>query len=135
MASVERSYPPKFIKTKLGITEKESEIAKEFNKYFNSVGTALANKIPTFTKDVSEYLPQCNASMKHKELFFQKFEKAFKALKRNKASTCYALNSNIIFDVYDSIKVILFKNFKAFLEEAVFPEKLKIAKVIPIFKK
>ena len=131
MASVERSYPPKFIKTKLGITEKESEIAKEFNKYFNSVGTALANKIPTVTKDVSEYLPQCNASMKHKE----KFEKAFKALKRNKASACYALNSNIIFDVCDSIKVILFKNFKAFLEEAVFPEKLKIAKVIPIFKK
>ena len=38
-------------------------------------------------------------------------------------------------DVYDSIKVILFKIFKASLEEAVFPEKLKIAKVIPVYKK
>ena len=38
-------------------------------------------------------------------------------------------------DVYDSIKVILFKIFKASLDEAVFPEKLKIAKVIPVFKK
>ena len=38
-------------------------------------------------------------------------------------------------DVYDSIKVILFKIFKPSLEEAVFPEKLKIAKVIPVFKK
>ena len=39
---------------------------------------------------------------------------------------------NIIVDVYNSIEVILFKTFKASLEEAVFPEKLKI---IPVFKK
>ena len=40
-------------------------------------------------------------------------------------------------DVYDSIKVILFKMFKISLEEAVFSEKLKIkiTKVIPLFKK
>ena len=34
----------KGIKTKQGITEKEIEIAEEFNKYFTSVGTALASK-------------------------------------------------------------------------------------------
>ena len=49
--------------------------------------------------------------MEHKELSFQEFEKAFK-----------------------DIEVILVKIFKAYLEEAVFPEKLKIAKVIPVFK-
>ena len=38
-------------------------------------------------------------------------------------------------DVYNSIKVILFKIFKASLEEAVFPEKIKTAEVIPVFKK
>ena len=125
---------PKAIKTKQGITEKEIEIAKEFNKYFTSVGTALASKIPVVTKDLSEYLPQCNASMEHKELSFQEFEKAFKTLKRNKAIGDDGLSGNIIMDVYDSIKVILFKIFKASLEEAVFREKLKIAKVIPVFK-
>ena len=56
-------------------------------------------------------------------------------LKRNKAIGYDGLSGNIIMDVYDSIKVILFKIFKASLEEAVFPEKLKIAKVIPVFKK
>ena len=45
------------------MTEKEIEIAIEFNKYFTSVGTALASKIPVVTKDLSEYLPQCNSSM------------------------------------------------------------------------
>ena len=56
------------MKTKQGLTKKESEIAKEFNKYFTSVGTAMARKIPIVTKDVSESLPQCNTSMEHKEL-------------------------------------------------------------------
>ena len=35
------------------------------------------------------------------------------------------LSVNIIMDVYDSIKVILLNIFKASLEEAVFPKKLK----------
>ena len=125
----------KAIKTKQVITEKESEIAREFNKYLTSVGTALASKIPMVAKDVSKYLPQCNASIVHKELSFQELEKAFKTLKQNKAIDGDGLNGNIIIGVYDSIKVILFKIFKACLEEVVFPEKLKIAKVIPVFKK
>ena len=53
--------------------------------------------------------------MVHKELSFQEFEKAFKTFKRNKAIGCDGLNGNIIIDVYDSIKVILFKIFKASL--------------------
>ena len=73
--------------------------------------------------------------MEHKEISFQKFEKAFKTLKRNKAIGYDSLSGNIIMDVYDSIKVILFKILKASLKEAVFPEKLKIAKVISVFKK
>ena len=76
---------------------------------------------------------QC--SMEQKGISFQEFQKAFKMLKRNKAIGYDGLSGNIIMDVYDSIKVILFKIFKASLEEAVFPEKLKIAKVIPVFKK
>ena len=62
--------------------------------------------------------------MEHKELSFQEFKKAFKMLKRSKAIGCDGLNGNIITDVFSSIKVILFKLFKASLEEAVFPEKL-----------
>ena len=73
--------------------------------------------------------------MEQKEISFQKFEKAFKMLKRNKAIGYDSLSGNIIMDVYDSIKVILFKILKASLKEAVFPEKLKIAKVISVFKK
>lgn len=40
------------IKTKQGITEKESKIAKELNNYFIGVGIAFARKIPIVTKYV-----------------------------------------------------------------------------------
>ena len=103
-------------------------------RFDNRESTALASKIPVVTViPVIEQLPECYALMEHKELSFQEFEKAFKTLKRNKAIGYDGLSGNIIMDVYDSIKVILFKIFKASLEEAVFPEKLKIAKVIPVF--
>ena len=73
--------------------------------------------------------------MEHKELSFQEFEKAFKALKQNKAIGCDNLNGNIIIAVYDSIKVILFKIFKAPLEEVVFPENLKLQELFRFSKK
>ena len=59
MASNERNHRKteiKAIKAKLGITEKECKIAKEFNKYFISVSTTFASKIPLVAKDVCEYL-------------------------------------------------------------------------------
>ena len=44
------------------------------------------------------------------------------------------LNGKLIIDVCDSIQFTLVNIFKTSLEEAVFPEKLKIA-IIPDFKK
>ena len=40
---------PKAIKTKQENTKTKNEIAKEFNKYFTSVGITLASKIPVVT--------------------------------------------------------------------------------------
>ena len=95
---------PKAIKTKQGITEKKIKIAKEFNKYLTSVGTTIASKNPIVSKDVGEYLSKCNASIVHKELFFQEFGKEFKMLKGNKATGCDGLNGN--FENYRPISVL-----------------------------
>ena len=62
------------------------------------------------------------------------FEKAFKSLKRNKAKGIDDINGNIVIDVYDEIKEPLFKVFNSSLTKGVFPEALKYAKVMPIFK-
>ena len=110
----------KSIEMKQGITEKESEIANEFNKYFTSLGTTLVSKILIVTKDVSEYLPQCNALKDYKELSFQEFEKVFRTLKQKKAIVCESINRNITIDVYDSIKVIITSKFMSYLPYSGF---------------
>ena len=66
--------------------------------------------------------------MLFEELKFDEFEEAFKCLKRNKAS------SNITIDACDSLKNILFHIFKVSIKQGIFPDRLKIAKVTPIFK-
>ena len=49
-----------------------------------------------------------NEKMQFEELNFDKFEEAFKNLKRNKAAGFDDLSSNIIIDARDSLKNILF---------------------------
>lgn len=53
---------------------------------------------------------------------------------RNKVIFYDGLNDKVITHVYDSIQLTLVNIFKASLEDAVFPEKLTIAKVIPVKK-
>ena len=57
-----------------------------------------------------------------------------KSLKRNKAAGFDDLRSNIITDTYNSLKNILFHVFKLSIKQGIFPDSLKIAKVIPTFK-
>ena len=59
--------------------------------------------------------------MELKEFSFHEFERAFKMLKQRKAIGYNCLNGYVIIDACDSIKV--------------FPNKLKIVKVAPFFKK
>ena len=57
--------------------------------------------------------------------------------KYNRKATTYNffLKDGLITDVHDSLKVIFYINFKAYLEEVVFPEELKIPKVKPLLEK
>ena len=55
-------------------------------------------------------------------------------LKGNKAIDCDGINGDFILNVCDSIRIIFFGIWEASLE-AVFHEKRKIAKVIPVAKK
>ena len=72
--------------------------------------------------------------MQFEELNFEEFGKAFKSLKRNKAASFNDLSSNIIIDAYISLKNILIYVFKVLIQQGIFPDSLKIAKVTLIFK-
>ena len=72
--------------------------------------------------------------MQSEELNFDESKEAFKSLKRNKAAGFDDLSSNIIIDAYDSLKNILLHIFNAPIQQGIFPDSLKIAKVTPMFK-
>ena len=65
-----------------------------------------------------------------KKFIFKNLKKSLKDAERNKPIGYDEFSSNVVIDASDSMK-----HFKASLEEDVFPDKLKIAKVIPVFKK
>ena len=59
---------------------------------------------------------------------------AFKSLKSNKSSGIDDINPNIIISSYNELVIPLFHICKMSLKQGLFPEKLKIAEVIPLFK-
>ena len=125
---------PQQIKVDKTIIKNPRDIAKEFNKFFTSAGLKLTKKSQTLKKKIQHFLTSHNEKMQFKELNFDEFEEAFKSLKQNKAAGFDELSRNIIIDAYDSLKNILFHAFKALMQQGIFPDSLKIAKVTLIFK-
>ena len=64
----------------------------------------------------------------------KELEIAFKTLKKNKAPGYDDISSNVIINIFPAIKNVIFDIFKKSVSQGIFPEKLKIAKVTPIYK-
>ena len=71
----------------------------------------LANKIPQVRKTSNQYFSHVDIQINDHDLNFQEFETAYKSLKRNKASHIDNVNSNIVSDFFEELKVLLFHIF------------------------
>nr|XP_047141507.1 uncharacterized protein LOC124816378 [Hydra vulgaris] len=131
-------FLPQVIKVDNRIIYEQKEIACEFNNFFVKIGPELANKIPKTQAIFSDFLvpmTDCITSGElSSKLSFEEFEIAFKTLKKNKATGADDINCNIILNCFEQLKDILFKVFSASINQGIFPEQLKIAKITPIFK-
>ncbi|XP_065658588.1 uncharacterized protein LOC136083107 [Hydra vulgaris] len=125
---------PKTIKINHKTIDDENVIANEFNNFFVNIESKLASQVPSANKSFDKYLDRNKNELNNEKLTMLEFNNAFKILKRNKATGIDDINSNIIINCQNELKVPLFKIFKHSLEEGIFPEKLKTAKVKPIFK-
>ena len=115
----------------------ETKIANEFNSHFSKVAEKLVKKIPknTSRKRFYQFLGERNGRC----IFLNRttpFE-LLKILKSLPAKSSYGwdeIPQKLIKSSPFNVLVVLSHIFNLSIDEGIFPEKMKIAKVIPIFK-
>ena len=125
--------PKQILVDKIEVNDARS-IAEKFNEFFVNVGPNLAKIILQSDINFESYLPKVNATLKESSLPENELEEAVKSLKKNKASGPDGLDVNIIISVYKIIKRPLLKIFNDSLHLGIFPQTMKIAKVLPFYK-
>jgi exonuclease III len=129
------TLPKKIILNNHSFVDKK-EIANLFNNFFVNVGPDLAKDIPLSETSFQEYMTKFKGiEMSDVDISIYDLKKSIIGLKRNKAPGYDDVSSNIVITVMDSILVPLLHCIKLSFKEGVFPNKLKIAKIVPIFKK
>ncbi|XP_065639673.1 uncharacterized protein LOC124815345 [Hydra vulgaris] len=72
--------------------------------------------------------------MDNSELSIEELRSAFDMLQKNKSAGLDEINTNVLKSVFDIIELPLFIIFKLSLKNGDFPDQLKFAKIIPIYK-
>jgi len=72
--------------------------------------------------------------MDNSELSIEELRSAFDMLQTNKSVGLDEINGNVLKSVFDIIELPLFIIFKLSLKNGDFPDQLKLAKIIPIYK-
>ena len=126
---------PNFITVKNREIFDKKEIAETFNNYFVNISPNLAASIPESETSFQNYIHYNGTCLITINLTDIKLENALACLKTNKSSGYEDISADVVKRVSDEIFVILKHMFNISLAKGVFPDKLKIARVTPIFKK
>ena len=132
-----KNTPNKLISTKANnsFVTNNSDIAEEFVDYFTNIGSNLAANI-TNNNDFSKYLndrqPHC--------LFFTPVIESdvlseIRRLDPNKSVGSDSIHPKLIIDSANIISSPLTHIINCSLSRGIFPDSLKIAKIIPVYKK
>ena len=118
------------------VVTSDEDIADELNNYFVSIGSKLAEKIPTVNLDFEDYLNRRN----EKSFFWKPIKETevydnLNALDTKKSHGYDKLSVRLIKDAIPYIVAPLTYIFNLSLEKGEFPDALKTAKVTPLYKK
>ena len=126
---------PNFITVKNREIFDKKEIAATFNNYFVNIGPNLAASIPENKTTFQSYIHYDGLCFITINLTDLELENAFASLKTSKSSEYDEISADVVKRVSDEIFVILKHIFNISLAKGIFPDKLKIARVTPVFKK
>jgi len=125
--------PKKLIINNCEITN-ETLISNSFNHAFVNTGPSLASKVKNSKTSFESYLTSNNDLMENNKLSEQELLDAVNLLKSNKGNGVDDVSSNIIIKSIFYLKSPLLHIFSLSLEQGIFPDKLKVARVIPVPK-
>ena len=113
----------------------QGKIANCFNKFFVDIGPKLASMIPESQTKFDQYLNPHQTLMGEANLTDDEIKEALRSLKPNKSPGYDNISSSVVNETSDIFFTPLKYIFNLSLQQGIFPENLKIAKVSPIYKK
>ena len=111
-------------------------IANKFNEYFTKVAEGITKRIPRTQKSPLSYLSNSNSdSFSISPCTVNQVSDVIHSLKNGKSSGLNSIPVKLLkvlnYPISSDLSALINKSFTT----GIFPENLKIAKVIPIFKK
>ena len=128
------TFPRKTVINKNVIYE-ERHIANAFNNFFINIGPKLADDIPTTTRSFESYVQNTNQTIKEEPITINELKDAFFSLKINKSAGYDEISFNVIKNCFGELCDPLKYIFNLSFEKGIFPDRMKIAKVTPDFKR
>ena len=115
------------------LTEDPPTLANTFNDHFVSVAPLLASKIPSVNTDPTYYVNRNPNSFMYFPCTHDEIEKIIRGLK-NKKGSLGEIPVSMLKKITDLVCPILSKLFNQSVSLGSFPEILKVAKIVPIYK-
>ena len=133
-ANIKSNFPPFFLLNEKKITDK-ANIANEFNKYFATIGKVLADQIKKPDISFEAYLKnKPNTILNFNPINEEDILKIIQNMESKKSSGNDNIPCFIIKDLANELAPALVTAINKSLASGVFPNLLKIAKVIPLYK-
>ena len=102
--------------------------------YFVNICANLAANIPECETPFTSYIDKTDKTLIDTPLSEEEIKNAWNSLKINKASGFDDISSNVIKSSYDELITPIYHICNISLKAGIFPNNMKIAKVIPLFK-
>ncbi|XP_065668048.1 uncharacterized protein LOC136088287 [Hydra vulgaris] len=112
----------------------KSIIAEKLNSFFTNADPNLALKIPMNSTLFESYLKNYDKVMDEPNLKLIELQTSFFYLKTNESAGFDKINVNVVKAVFNIIESSLFHIFNLSFKRGIVSEKLKIARITPIFK-
>ena len=128
------SFPPSFRSDGSIITD-PAEIANGFCNYFTNVGPKLAAKIPPVNTSFQSFLnDQTNEFLTLKPTTVEELNGICTSMKSGKAPGYDDISMYVIKNTFELVSEPLKDIINLSFSKGIFPDKLKVAKVIPVVK-